>query len=156
VLATLERFEEASDLSEGAAASFRELGLHFDLAWALHYVGLMAIRLHRLDRAREALNEGFTLLAEAGDLSGYPIFLGDYSDLAMAMGQPERALRIRGASTAIQAQTGAGLEEATSDSYHPRQALGTNVSEERARALLDEGRAMTPEQALAYAVGNET
>jgi tetratricopeptide (TPR) repeat protein len=152
VLQTMERYEEASDLSEGAAATFRELDLRFDLIWALHYAGLMAVRLNRLDRAREALIEGFTLLSEAGDLSGYPIFLGDFSDLAIAEGHPEKSLRLRGASIRLQALTGAALEEATSGSYHPRDTTGAEFSEERARELQDEGRAMTPEQAVAYAL----
>jgi tetratricopeptide (TPR) repeat protein len=155
VLQTKGKYEEASELSEGAAATFRELNLRFDLAWALHYVGLMAIRLDRLDRAREALSEGFTLLSEAGDLSGYPIFLGDFSDLAVAEGDPERALRLRGASNRLQAQTGAGLESATKDSYHTRVSTGAEISEQRAQELLEEGRAMTSDQVVAFALGRE-
>jgi tetratricopeptide (TPR) repeat protein len=153
ILVTLNRYEEAGDLAEGAATTFRELGLRFDLIWALHYVGLMGIRLSRLDRAREALIEGFTLLSETGDLTGYPIFLGDFSDLAIAEGDPERSVRLRGASSRLQAQTGAGLEEATSGSYHPRETQGGEISEQRAQELLEEGRAMTPAQAVAYALG---
>jgi predicted ATPase len=155
LLQTMGLNEEASELSEGAAATFRELNLRFDLAWALHYVGLMAIRLNRLDRAHEALSEGFTLLSEAGDLSGYPIFLGDFSDLAVAEGDPERALRLRGASNRLQAQTGAGLESATTGSYHTRVSTGAEISEQRAQELLEEGRAMTPEQVVALALGRE-
>jgi predicted ATPase/class 3 adenylate cyclase len=153
ILVTQNRYEEASDLAEGAATTFRELGLRFDLIWALHYVGLMGIRLNRLDRAREALIEGFTLLSETGDLTGYPIYLGDFSDLAIAEGDPERSVRLRGASSRVQAQTGAGLEDATSGSYHPRETQGAEISEQRARELLEEGRAMTPAQAVAYALG---
>jgi predicted ATPase/class 3 adenylate cyclase len=156
LLATQEHFEEASDLAETVVAAFRDLDLRFDLTWALHYAGLMAVHLQRLGRAREALTEGLTLLAEAADLSGYPIFLGDFSDLAIAEGDPERALRLRGASTTLQAQTGAGIEEATAGTYHARQSLGAGITEERVQALLEEGRAMTPDQAVAYALSKES
>jgi predicted ATPase/class 3 adenylate cyclase len=151
-LASVERFDEAWDSAHQAAATFRELGLRFGLIWALHAEGRWATRLDLFDRAREPLAEGLRLQAESGDVAGISVFLGDYADLAIALGESERALRLRGASSAIQAQTGASVEEFLSTAFVGRYRIDQNVSDERTRALLEEGRAMTPDEAVGYAL----
>jgi len=152
ILAGWEQFEEAMNLAEGAASAFRELDLRYDLIWALHLAGLTEVRLKLLDRARQSLTEGFGLLADSGDLSGYAVFLGDFSDMAVADGDTERALRLRGASNAIQAQTGAGVETAARSTFLARATVGSGLDDAQVQALIDEGGAMSADSALAYAL----
>jgi len=134
-----------------AISIFREIGDHFDLAWALHGEGMARIKAGDLAAAQPALDELVTLLAEAHDPSGLAIALGDHSQLAMAQGDRLRAFRLRGASQALQRLTGADIV-AKVDAVEGR-ALEASPADEKA---MQEGLDMTFAQAVALALRRPT
>jgi tetratricopeptide (TPR) repeat protein len=145
-------FADAYELGADVARRFRDLGQRFDLAWALHDVGVAAIHLERLPEAHAALAEALAILSESGDTSGLPLLLGDFADLAVAEGDRGRAMRLRGAAAAIQDLTGAALESATRG-YNARYEIEPDLEDLSAlEQAFQDGRAMTKEQATAYAV----
>jgi len=152
ILMQQERDEEAHALLVVSVRIFREADSKFDLAWALHSLGLADLRLGRLDEARPVLVEGLALILELGDIAGQTIFLGDFSDLAARAGDAARAIRLRGASTALQKLTGSTLEETMTNSYLSRQDIASGVDEAEYKALFEAGYAMSREEAVAYAL----
>ncbi|HEV3234499.1 MAG TPA: adenylate/guanylate cyclase domain-containing protein [Candidatus Dormibacteraeota bacterium] len=152
ILVQLNRHQEGYELGVEANEVFRRADSAFDLAWGNHTVGLAALRLNRPDEARAAFVEGANLLLDSGDIAGQTIFLGDFSDLAALQGDAERAVRLRGASAALQQATGSTLEDLMSDSYTTRQDIASMVDEATFRELFDEGARMTREEAVEYAL----
>ena len=137
--------------TEQAIEILRQVDEPFDLAWALHSEGLAATHLGEYDRAHRSLAESLDMLVAAGDASGFTILLGDYADLAKAEGDIDRALRLRGAAATLQDLTGSALEELMQTAWSSYR-LEHNIDSESARALFDEGRALTTEQAISYAL----
>ncbi|MDP9325352.1 MAG: hypothetical protein M3O87_02290, partial [Candidatus Dormibacteraeota bacterium] len=144
--------QEAYDLGLVANQVFRKAKSAFDLAWSNHGLGLAALRLNRIDETRVLFTEGLGMLLESGDIAGQTIFLGDFSDLAARLGDIERAVKLRGASMALQQATGSTLEEQMSDSYSTREDIASMVDEVTFRALFDEGARMSREEAVKYAL----
>ena len=89
--------------------------------------------------------------AAVGDVSGITIFLGDFALVAAAKGDLPRAARLRAASDKLADQGGAQLGTVGSplDDLLPEM---TRLSPEALRAAEDEGRGMTLDQAVAYAL----
>jgi tetratricopeptide (TPR) repeat protein len=146
-LTETKQYPEGFEVAEKAAHAFEVLGRPFDMAWALHTVGFSAVRLGKLGRAREALDRGLGVLVQSGEVSGVPIFLADFADLAIALGDDRRAVRLRAASAAIQDRSGAGL--VTSSGYVEVKA---SLSDGELRALMAEGQAMELADAITYAL----
>ena len=147
----LGQFTESLEIAEKAVPLFRERGLSFDLAWQLHQVGSAQVKLGRLVEGARNLVESTNLLAEAQDQVGMTIILGDFSDLAFAMGEDLDAMRLRGASSALQERTGAGLEGGIGQTYNQRYRLDGPADPDEQKAL-DEGLAMSADQALELAL----
>jgi predicted ATPase/class 3 adenylate cyclase len=133
-------------LQESIALS-REVGDHFNLAWALHGEGLGRLKLGDLAAARAALDEQITLLGEARDPSGVAIALSNHAQLALAEGDPLRSIRLSGASAALRHLTGAELVSKI-DVIEGRVIEGTPGDDK----AWNEGLAMTFDQAVAYAL----
>jgi len=102
-------FDAAEAHGTEALAVLRELGERFQTGWALHLVGITAIRLGRLEVARARLSEGLRLFHQAEDTSAIVILLADFGELALAEGDPEGALRCGGAEATLRESTGVGL-----------------------------------------------
>jgi hypothetical protein len=149
-----QQFGLAYTLAREVTDTFRRLGQRFDLAWALHQLALAAVHTERVDEAFAATVEATEILLGLKDTSGIPILLGDFSDIALASGDKERAMRLRGASAAIQEQTGAGLEASTAGVYNYRFEVEPDEAERELleRAFAD-GWALDQEEAIAYALG---
>jgi predicted ATPase/class 3 adenylate cyclase len=146
----LGQHDRALEVAEQTVPLFRERGMRFDLAWQLHQVGWANVKLGHLGESAPALVEAIDLLAEAQDHVGMTIVLGDFSDLAFAMGEPLDGMRLRGASLAIQERTGGGLEGGIGQTYNQRvRQEGPSTPDEQ--KALDEGLAMSAEDALELA-----
>ena len=108
-----------------------------------------------LERARRLLGEGLIFSAEIGDGTNVSYYLEGLSSISASEGDPERAARLWGAAEAI-------LEKIEVITYP--HAADRSLNEEQlaaARESLDEraweeawteGRAMTTEEAVAYAL----
>ncbi len=144
--------QEAVQYNEQSQVIFRESGDRFSLGWALHWRGLMAITLADLRTAHVQFEEGLRLFASAGDVSGVTILLDDFSALAVAEGNLERAARLSGAAAALQRSSGTDLASFLARLYsHPRPE-DAQLAEERLAKAWMEGHALSVEEAVAFAL----
>jgi non-specific serine/threonine protein kinase len=147
----------------GAARSFyeeslrisRELDHKVSVAIALNNLGKIA-REQGDTRAAWALHrEGLTIRVELGDKGGYPWSLEAFARLA-APEDPERAARWWGAAEALRESLGLPLPPNEREEYdRKRSAARKALGEEPFATAWAEGRAMTPEQAVADALQEE-
>ncbi len=147
----------ARTLFEESLALYRELGHRGGAAGSLDNLGKVALRQEDYASARSLCGEALRTVGEQGDRRKSAESLGSLAALAAAQGGrrlgAERAARLHGAAEALREAIGAplplseraGYERTVSDT---RAALG----EEAFAAAWGEGRAMTLEQAVAYAL----
>jgi predicted ATPase/class 3 adenylate cyclase len=133
----------------------RRLGRRFDVAWSLFLEGLSLLHMERTDEARASLRESLSILAEANDLSGIPLVLWGMSALAIEESDGSKAVRLAAAAAAVEASTGVGLvgiNEELEEWEERRRALVTAEEHER---LWNEGLAMSTEEAVRLALGED-
>jgi predicted ATPase/class 3 adenylate cyclase len=145
----LEEYADAIPALEEAIAGFRRLGDNFSLGWALHTRSLVGINTGDVATAEPLIAEGLRLFSDAGDVSGVTLLLDDSAQLSQLKGQRMRALRLAGASLALQARSGtdlASMANATGGKPVP----APNQPEEI--GAWEEGRSMSSDAAVAYAL----
>lgn len=145
------------DNAEQALELFRKADDRFSAGWALHSIGLAAVGLGKLERARSALEQALDLFGGAGDLTGIALVLNDFALLEMQEGEHERATRLRGAALKVEQQSGGGLVS-NYDAYLPwkmEETLRRAVTDAVYEKLLAEGDSMSIDQAVAYAPRRE-
>jgi predicted ATPase/DNA-binding CsgD family transcriptional regulator len=139
---------------EGLAAA-RAAGDRIAAHQALYTLGLLALAERDLGQADEYLREGLSLADEVRDVINAPYFVKSLGQVAGLRGQTEYAVRLLGAAkTALQATGSAPYR------YIPDQALQDRIFAAARDAVgevaFDEewrqGRAMTLEQAIEYAL----
>jgi predicted ATPase/class 3 adenylate cyclase len=143
-------YAAAQALYEESLVIRRELGDKQGIAASLSNLGLVAWRQGDRARARRLLAEGLKLRQALGDKAG---IAGSLESLAMIEPDPERAACLYGAAE--------GLREVL---HHPRTPSGRSdydrelgtlraaLGEQAFAAAWDQGRAMTLEQAIPYAL----
>jgi predicted ATPase/class 3 adenylate cyclase len=134
-----------------AIAIFRRLDDRFSLGWVLHSLGLRAVDTGEFEEARARLSEALAIFADARDMTGILLLLDDFSVLALARGQRERALRLAGAEAALQAATGTDLVGSMTR-FGGRDLYAQGVTEEAEISAWAEGQIMSVEEAVAYAL----
>jgi predicted ATPase/class 3 adenylate cyclase len=134
-----------------AIAIFRRLDDRFSLGWVLHSLGLRAVDTGEFEEARAQLSEALAIFADARDMTGILLLLDDFSVLALARGQRERALRLAGAEAAVQAATGTDLVGSMTR-FGGRDLYAQGVTEEAEISAWAEGQIMSVEEAVAYAL----
>ena len=148
--------EQAADLYDECVRSFRELGDNLSLASALHGRGMVAYRQGDDARAQALFEAALSLFREA-EHQGMGWCLAGLAVLAGRQGQARRAARLLGAGDVL----------AHFDTWNDVKAPAAEHREivVTARGQLDEapwdaawaeGQAMTLEQAIAYALSDET
>jgi tetratricopeptide (TPR) repeat protein len=146
-----------ADTALEAFELFEELGDRFGAGWAAHSVGLALTPLGELAEARRYLDRAMRSFSEAGDLTGIGLVLNDFAALAATEKDLERAIRLRAASWAIEQEAGQALVS-NMESYYswaPDPTQSGLTSEQEAR-LNEEGKAMSVEEAVAYALEGKT
>jgi len=142
----LERFEGCAKLS-------RAIGLPQVEARALQLIGVTRLQLGELPVARAVLARGVPAIVDLGDRFGIPVGLSALAGLAAKEGRPRAALLLAGTAAAY---------EQVNETYRPqairaflddwlepaRKAVGA-----AARKLLDEGRRLTLNEAMALGLG---
>jgi predicted ATPase/class 3 adenylate cyclase len=131
-----------------ALEQHRALSNQFDLAWDLHMVGLVALKLGELDRARDAWIEATNVFSAAGDTSAIVLMLSDFAELAKAAGDLERHDVLVGAWAALAKETGVGLTAIFGQTE--ARAQPDTIPAERQPAV-QHGGEMKLDDALAYA-----
>jgi DNA-binding CsgD family transcriptional regulator len=143
----------------------RETGGWERLAWTLHRKGDIALAQGDFATARECYRESLLLRSRAESRPGIAASLDAFARLAAAQGQAQRALKLVGAAAALHEATGPSLE-AQHYSYAvlpqgPRptdplvEQAGQHLSAQAQNAAQASGRALSLEQAIAYALAGD-
>jgi predicted ATPase/class 3 adenylate cyclase len=135
--------------------TFRRLDDRFSLGWALHLLGVVAVKTGAFAEARAAFREALSLFAEAADVSGIALLLDDLSSLALAEGDVPRAARLAAGAAALQKQSGTGLAEVLHQVEGRSRPGEKSVDEATVRAAWAEGQAMPRDRMIAYALGRD-
>jgi len=149
----LNDFQDARTHLDISLPILRDLDDRFSLGWALHLHGLLNLKAGDHEAVRSALNEGLRLFAEARDVSGITLLLDDLSSLAVAEGLIERAARLAGGAAALQASSGADLAKVLNEMEGRVRPGESGVDQEAIAAAWEEGRTMSVEAIVAYALG---
>jgi predicted ATPase/class 3 adenylate cyclase len=144
---------DALPLFEEARAEFKAAGDRTMEAWALHMTGLCDVLLADYPAADDAFRHALRHFADAGDITGQALIVDDFATLALASGDKERGIRLWGAARRIQETLGTGLVQAQISSTGQAwiEPGADDATPERRAELEAEGRALTLEEALAYA-----
>jgi predicted ATPase/DNA-binding SARP family transcriptional activator/DNA-binding CsgD family transcriptional regulator len=149
-------YERAAALNEEAAALFRERGFKGGFQWVLDNLGWAALLQGDHERAETFFVDSLTLCEELGDKLVASKSLEGLACVAGAKGEAERAARLFGAAEV--------LLEAVGRQHPPEEAGLREPYLVAARSQLDEasweaawaqGRAMSMEQAIEYALSEE-
>ncbi|HEX6270937.1 MAG TPA: hypothetical protein VFZ43_11920, partial [Anaerolineales bacterium] len=99
------------------------------------------------------LGESLRVRREIGDIGGSAWCLERLAEVALAQGKPEKAVRLLGAAAALRVSIGSVVDPADEREYQSRLiSLRMELGNERFAAAWDKGRAMSLEQAVAYAL----
>ncbi len=144
----------ARTLFEESLSIKRELGDRQGISVSLGNLGLVARDQGDFASARLLLEENLVIQRELGDRRGNAESFEGFGGLALAQQQYTRATRLWGAAESLRKEIGAPIppnerEQFDRDVTLAREALGN----ETFAAVWAEGRAMTLEQAITYALG---
>jgi predicted ATPase/DNA-binding CsgD family transcriptional regulator/Tfp pilus assembly protein PilF len=156
-LGTLARARGDADMAvrhfEEATGIFRELDAWLEIARCLAGVGWVALARGDLDLARARLAESLRISQACGQRLGVARGLEAFAVLAAARQQPEQAARLAGAATQLRESLGqpTGIGSRIEELLElARARLGAAA----AAALFAEGREMTADDAVGYALGS--
>jgi hypothetical protein len=147
----------ARQLAEECLALFRAANSPYGLAWGLTSFAEIALKQGDGGRAARLLAESLPLAYAVDDMSNVMQILGQFSVLASRNGRHPRAARVGGAADKLWTSLGMPATEGYQDWIESltHAARGDGVTGEAWDAVWAEGRAMTVEQAMAYALSDE-
>jgi non-specific serine/threonine protein kinase len=137
----------------------REVGERQTLCAALYTLATLAQAEHDHERARDLFEEGLTLSAEVGNEADVAHCLEGLASIAAAEGSIARAARLWGAEEVLLEKIEAAVYTYVPDrSLHRSQvaAARSQLDEKTFEAAWAEGRAMTPEQTIEYALNRSS
>jgi predicted ATPase/class 3 adenylate cyclase len=146
----------AAKLTEEAMALLRELGSRGDISLSLSNLGWIALLQNDLGKAVDLYKQGLALAWETGM---YTIVLDDlegFACLAGAQGDGVRAAQLCGAAEALHEATGYPQDPISHAEMEPYLVSGRSQIHEAVWAKgWEEGRTMTLEEAVSYALEEE-
>jgi non-specific serine/threonine protein kinase len=151
--------ERAKPLAERGLALSREVGERQTITAALYTLATLAQAERDHERARDLYEEGLELSAELGNEADTAHCLDGLASIAGAEDTVVRAARLWGAEEALLEKIEASVYIYVPDrSLHQSRvaAARARLGEEAFAAAWAEGRAMTPEQAIEYALDRPT
>jgi len=147
-----ERHDDARAHLEASRALSTDPRLPFPLGRSL--LGLAELARHddNLDEAWELAHESLKILDGYGDRVGAAAALETIADLATALGEPERSLRLLAASQRFHADAGIARVPSQADRFDRAvDAARAALDSTDAAALWDAGSELSPTDAIAYA-----
>jgi DNA-binding CsgD family transcriptional regulator len=148
-------YERAVALLEESRTLFRELGDLRGVCMSGFILGMTELKQGNLERGTAVLEEGLPLTQRTKDKLGSAYYLMGMGGVAVEQGQPIRAARLWGAAEALRKVIGLPLSyfDLAHSGYEARLATARSQLEEATlEAAWAEGRAMSPEQAIEYAL----
>jgi predicted ATPase/DNA-binding CsgD family transcriptional regulator len=147
-------YQAAISHYQGALSLYQEIDARPEIARCLAGIASVALIQGDLGLCRASLTESLALSLATGQRLPVARGLEAFAALEARAGDAERAARLAGAALELRSAAGhppsAGAGARLEDLLDPaRRSLG----ELRATALLDEGRAMTADEAVHYAMG---
>ena len=151
-------YERAKRLAEQGLKLAQEVGVAEGICVACHAGVMVAQAEGDYERAKELLQEGLELAAEAGNETNVAYCLQGLAASAASESRQARAARLWGAAEALLEKI-----EAAAYIYAPDRsvyeyqvsAARAQLDEEAWEAAWAEGRAMSPEEAIEYALSKE-
>jgi predicted ATPase/class 3 adenylate cyclase len=137
--------------AEESLRMHEEIGDLFGLMDSLHELGMAALGMGDLETARSCFIQSLDALAPLGYRTLVAIVLDQLAAEAIARGWPLRAVRLAGASESLKEAAGGRAPPEFMDLPDPREIVRPLLSDEQIASVWDEGRAMTLEEAAAYA-----
>ncbi|MBI4028349.1 MAG: hypothetical protein HY360_25415 [Verrucomicrobia bacterium] len=136
---------------------FQESGDKRGRAWPIYHLGQVVFAQGDLPNARDLFKEGMTLFQELNDKSGIAFGLDGFAKMACAEKKMERAARLFGAAEIVPEAARSPrnfwpVDRADYDRHIA--AVRASLGEEAFAAAQAHGRALTMEQAIAYALEN--
>ncbi len=146
-------YAHAKTLFEESLLLFQTLGDNNSAAFGLGNLGFVALDQGDVERALPLFTQSLAAFCEAQDKEGIPYGLEGLAGSAAMQGKARRAAHLWGAAAALREATGAPFPDVDRVRYErfivvSRSALG----DAGWQAAWDEGRAMSLEQAIAYAL----
>lgn len=138
----LEEFQMAAELFEGSDAAF-------DLGWIDRMIGIVLIRLGRIEEGERHVRASFDHFVAVGDLSALPLHISDFARLAVARGDREEALILSGAVAKLQAVSGTGLVDWVINQVEGLDAIRAELGTESVDRLVAEGYRLSVDEVLA-------
>ena len=129
----------------------REIGDRFGQMDALHMLGRAAFDTGNLEEAQACFLETLSVYGSMRNRTGVAIALDNLAAQASVRGDLIRGIRLRGASDRFKELAGGMAPPVLIDLPDPRESAANVLSEDQIRAAWDEGRAMSFDQAIAYA-----
>jgi predicted ATPase/class 3 adenylate cyclase len=149
----LGRMGSARRLLDSSLEILRQIDDPFSVGWALHLSGLIAIREGESANAEPIFVEALGIFAAARDLSGSAVVLDDLAMTAIASGDDLRAARLAGAAASLVASSGTDLASLINKVEGRSGVVSEKVDPATLAAAWNEGRAMSLDEAVAFALG---
>jgi len=146
-------YDQATALYKESLDLFREVGEKFGISSSHYSLGLVALRQGDYERARALYKKSLLLSRELGNRMNVALCLGGLARVVVAQGQPERGARLLGAAEALLEAIGDPLPPSERpDCDRGVAAVRAALGEEAFKAAWEEGRKMTMEEAVEYAL----
>jgi predicted ATPase/DNA-binding SARP family transcriptional activator len=144
-------YATARSHTEESVRLHRELGNSYGLVDALGELGRATRGLGELEIARSCFLEALDALASVGYRTAIALELDNLAAIEIALGHDVRALHLAGAAAALKEAAGGQVPPEFADLPDPRDVARRSLSEERIAAAWNEGRAMSLNDAIAFA-----
>jgi len=147
--------DRAAELFEESLPRLRALDDTWAIALALNWLGKLVLDRGDTERAGALQRESLALFRTLDDVWGIAACLDQLAYVASSEGNARRAVRLLGAAEALRGTTGTRPPRAVRVAHERAVAdLRAALGEEAFTPAWAEGRAMTPEQAIVYAVSD--
>jgi predicted ATPase/class 3 adenylate cyclase len=137
--------------AEEAMRLHQDIGDPFGMIGDRYALGRAAAEMGDMDTGRRNFLHTLQDAVAYGDRTGMALSLDNLADIETRRGNHVRAMRLAGASEAIKESAGGEAPPELLNLADPRDRARQLLSDEEIAAAWEEGRAMSPEEALAFA-----
>jgi hypothetical protein len=142
-------------LHEQALTLFRKIGDRYFQSWALYWMGVIEAKQGDVKSGTAKLREALILARQLDSKYALGGGLWRLSEIAQLTGDPARTVRLYWAAKNINESIGAWTEEDESNFENTMASCRPALTEAEFEAAVEQGRAMSMEQAIAYALENK-